>query len=79
MNVLLIQPSVGPDFDGVDEKMACAEPLNLEYLGAGVRDLCDVKILDMRFDKNLEKALSEFKPDVVGVTGFATHSNSMNL
>ncbi|MFH2059842.1 MAG: radical SAM protein [Pseudomonadota bacterium] len=77
MNVLLVQPSVDTNFAGADDKIACVEPLNLEYLGAGIRDLCDVRILDMRFGNNLQKVLAEFKPDVIGVTGFAVHGKMM--
>ena len=77
MNVLLVQPPVDPNFAGADEKVANVEPLNLEYLGAGIRDVCDVKILDMRFGQKLQDVLSEFKPDVIGVTGFSVHGKMM--
>lgn len=77
MNVLLVQPSVDPNFRGATEKVACVEPLNLEYLGAGIRDMSDVRILDMRLDNNLQKVLNEFKPDVIGVTGFSVHGKIM--
>ena len=77
MNILLVQPSYDPNSAGVDERVACVEPLSLEYLGAGIRDICDVRILDMRFDKNLQKVLTDFEPDVVGVTGFCTQGKMM--
>ncbi|MFH2060965.1 MAG: radical SAM protein [Pseudomonadota bacterium] len=77
MKVLLVQPSVDIDFAGANEKIACLEPLHLEYLGAGIQDMCDVKILDLRLDDNLKQVLADFKPDVVGVTGFSVSGGIM--
>jgi radical SAM superfamily enzyme YgiQ (UPF0313 family) len=45
------------------------EPLEFEYLAAAVPD-CERDIFDMRIEKNLEKKLDSFKPDIVGITAY---------
>jgi radical SAM superfamily enzyme YgiQ (UPF0313 family) len=49
------------------------EPLALEYLAAGLTPHHDVKILDMRLDRNLRRAFEGFSPDVVGITAYTVH------
>jgi radical SAM superfamily enzyme YgiQ (UPF0313 family) len=49
------------------------EPLALEYLSAGLKGDHDVKLLDLRFDDNLEGVLKDFVPDIVGTTGYTVH------
>ncbi len=69
MRILLVKPPL-------DEKLyPCGElflyePLELEYVGAGVSDKHEVRILDLRLDKSLEKHLAEYAPDVVGLTSY---------
>jgi radical SAM superfamily enzyme YgiQ (UPF0313 family) len=46
---------------------AMPEPLALEMLAATVSD-CDVRILDMRLDGDLQGALQAFSPDMVAIT-----------
>lgn len=65
MNILLIKPPSS----GRSLTPTLGEPLELEYLAAAVKDH-NVNILDMRLEKNLEKKLDAFKPDVVGVTAY---------
>lgn len=72
MRILLIQPPKAPTVIG-GEDMHIYEPLDLEYIAAGVDDRHAVKILDMRFDKGLEACLAEFAPEVVGLTAYTTH------
>lgn len=43
------------------------EPLPLEVIGAAVSDH-DVELLDMELERDLEKTLDSFQPDMVGVT-----------
>lgn len=48
------------------------EPLHLEILAGCLDDEHEVRILDMRVDANLWKAMEEFQPQVVGVTALTT-------
>lgn len=45
------------------------EPLEFEYLAAAVPE-SGRDIFDMRIEKNLEKKLDSFKPDIVGITAY---------
>ncbi len=76
MNVLLIYPPKPGIAIGAEE-FAIYEPLALEYLAAGIKNDHDVKILDMRIDRELEKILEIFKPDVVGITSYTIHVNQV--
>jgi radical SAM superfamily enzyme YgiQ (UPF0313 family) len=55
------------------------EPLALEYLAAGVKDDHEVRILDQRIDDRVEETLEEYRPEVVGITGYTVHANRMKL
>ncbi|HEM61978.1 MAG TPA: cobalamin B12-binding domain-containing protein, partial [Chloroflexi bacterium] len=68
MRVLLVQPPESQTVVGFS-KFGCPEPLALEILAASVRDH-EVEILDMRMDRDLERRLRRFGPQVVGVTGY---------
>ncbi len=52
--------------------LAVVEPLGLECIAGGLEDIYKIDLLDMRFDKNLERALIRFDPDVVAVTASTT-------
>jgi len=71
MKILLVKPYqskktiAGSDFVEL-------EPLELEYLAAGLTDH-DVRLIDMRFDRDLETVLLEFRPDVVACTAYSVH------
>ncbi len=70
MRILLVHPDYL--IEGVGFRLAAMpEPLNLEIVAALVPD-CDVRILDMRIDRDLSRALSEFGPDLVAVTALTT-------
>ena len=75
MKILLVEP---PDNAWVlgGEKLFVFEPLGLEYLAANLPGH-DVRILDMRFDKDLAGALRELAPDVVGFSGFTVHARTV--
>ena len=65
MKILLIKPPLNrnllvPNHD---------EPLELEYLAAAAAGHV-VRILDMRIDANLDRALSRFRPDLAGITAY---------
>ncbi|HEY9205532.1 MAG TPA: radical SAM protein [Candidatus Methanoperedens sp.] len=76
MKILLIQPAKAQKTIG-GEDVFIYEPLALEYLASGVKVDHDVKILDMRFDKDLDKEINEYKPDVVGITSYTVHVNTV--
>lgn len=71
MKVLLIQPASN---DPLMDQVYLFEPLALEYLGAGLKqDGHTVRLLDCRIEPDYETVLGEFRPDVVGLTGFTCH------
>lgn len=75
MKVLLIYPDARKELIGYGDLGAIAEPLALEYLGAGARlEGHDVRILDLRLHQDaLERTLIDYRPDIVGVTGYSMH------
>jgi radical SAM superfamily enzyme YgiQ (UPF0313 family) len=75
MRVLLVWPKARTDPEWGGDLGAIAEPLALEYIGAVARQRgLDVRILDMRLvPSQLDHALEEFAPAVVGVTAFSMH------
>ena len=75
MKILLIEPAKAPGTIGGDD-IFLYEPLALEYLAAGVCKNHDVKILDLRLEKNLQQILEGFSPDVAGVTSYTVHVNT---
>jgi radical SAM superfamily enzyme YgiQ (UPF0313 family) len=76
MRILLIQPHSSPSTIGGDE-LYMHEPLALEYIAAGVITDHDVKILDLRLERNLSMVLADFKPDVVGITAYTVNVNTV--
>ncbi|MDH5202565.1 MAG: B12-binding domain-containing radical SAM protein [Nitrospirota bacterium] len=74
MKILLIQPAKAPLTIGGDD-VYLYEPLALEYIASGVVDNHDVKIHDIRLEKNIKKVFDEFKPDVVGITAYTVNVN----
>jgi len=76
MKILLIQPAKAQKTIGGDD-VFIYEPLALEYLASGIKDSHDVKILDMRFDKDLDTEIKGYEPDVVGITAYTVHVNTV--
>ena len=70
MNILLIKPPLSPNLLTV----SLYEPLELEYLASSVRNH-NIRILDMRIDRNLIKELIRFRPDLVGITAYTCDYN----
>jgi radical SAM superfamily enzyme YgiQ (UPF0313 family) len=75
VRILLVWPNSKNEVLGWGDLGAVAEPLSLEYLGAGVKlDGHEARILDLRLHPaELVPTLLEFLPDVVGVTAFSMH------
>ncbi len=76
MKILLVQPSK-PERALGGEDFHIFEPLALEYLAAGVHGDHDVCILDMRLDRNLASLVRDYQPDVVGITSYTVHVNTV--
>lgn len=76
MKILLIQPAKSPFTIG-DEDVYMFEPLALEYIASGIVDNHDVRIIDLRLEKDLKKALDEFKPDIIGITAYTANVNTV--
>jgi radical SAM superfamily enzyme YgiQ (UPF0313 family) len=76
MKILLIEPAKALRTIG-GEDIFLYEPLALEYLAAGVSRHHDVRIVDLRLEKDLPAVLESFKPDVVGVTSYTVHVNTV--
>jgi radical SAM superfamily enzyme YgiQ (UPF0313 family) len=65
VRILLVQPNLS---EGIGFRLAASpEPLHLEMIAATVPEQ-EVRILDMRLDRDLESALARFQPDLVAVT-----------
>ncbi|MDB5072616.1 MAG: Radical superfamily enzyme YgiQ, family [Candidatus Eremiobacteraeota bacterium] len=75
MRVLLIWPTSSNQVLGWGDLGALAEPLALEYLGAGLRAQGhEPRILDLRLRPDeLDQTIDEFAPDLVGITAFSLH------
>ncbi len=76
MKILLVQPAK-PEKALGGEDFHIYEPLALEYLAAGVAGDHDVRILDMRLDPDLDSVLRDYQPDVVGITSYTVHVNTV--
>lgn len=76
MKILLIQPQTSNNVI-LSNDMFILEPLALEYVAAALPENHEVKILDMRLENNLDEVLQSFNPDIVGLTAFIVHVNSV--
>jgi radical SAM superfamily enzyme YgiQ (UPF0313 family) len=76
MKILLIEPAKA-FLSAAGEDVHVFESLALEYVAAGLTAHHDVKILDMRLDKDLQTVLGSFCPDVVGITSYTVHVNTV--
>jgi radical SAM superfamily enzyme YgiQ (UPF0313 family) len=75
MRVLLVYPNADKELIGYMDQGAIAEPISLEYVAAGARqDGHEVRLLDLRLHRDaLDETVTEFQPEMVGVTGFSMH------
>ncbi len=77
MRILLVEPREHPAVLGLS-KFICAEPLALEIVAANlIPDGHQVRILDLRMDEDLEGAVTEFEPEMVGITGYTQDAAEM--
>jgi len=76
MKILLIEPDKAPVVIG-GEDFSMYEPLALEYIAAGVVENHEVEILDLRLENNLDYILKRFSPDIVGITAYTVHVNTV--
>ena len=76
MKILLIQPAKALLTISGEDVRGMPEPLALEYIASGVVKNHQVRILDMRIEKDLESVLRDFRPDVVGITAYTVHVNT---
>jgi radical SAM superfamily enzyme YgiQ (UPF0313 family) len=76
MKILLIEPDKAPLVIG-GEDFSIYEPLALEYVAAGVVENHEVEILDLRLENNLEDVLQRYSPDIVGITAYTVHVNTV--
>ena len=73
MKILLINPPCGELTIGL-KNLTKIEPLNLELLGAVLKDRHQVRLVDMEVAPgDLKRMLKDFTPDIVGVTSEAVH------
>jgi radical SAM superfamily enzyme YgiQ (UPF0313 family) len=75
--VLLLYPRHNPPSIVLDP-MILMEPLALEYLAAAVPGR-QVRIVDLRIENDPVSHLKDFRPDLVGITGFSMHVNSIRM
>lgn len=81
MRILLVRPPVPPHTVGLKHVMIC-EPLELEYVAAGIDSRHEIQILDLILEKgwdgkSLERRLRQFKPDVVGTSSYINGVNEV--
>jgi radical SAM superfamily enzyme YgiQ (UPF0313 family) len=76
MKILLIQPAKAHDTIGCED-IFLFEPLALEYIAAALVHDHDVRIIDLRLDKNLKAVFDEFNPDIVAATAYTVHVNTV--
>jgi radical SAM superfamily enzyme YgiQ (UPF0313 family) len=74
MKILLVRPRPPAETIGLRHFMIC-EPLELEYLCAGIADLGhETLIVDMILEqRRLDDLMREHNPDVIGITAYITH------
>lgn len=76
MRILLIRPPVPPHTMGLKHVMIC-EPLELEYVAAGIPAGHEIEIFDMIVEKDLSRRLRRFRPDVIGTSCYITGVNEV--
>lgn len=76
MKVLIINPAYPKKTIGF-KNLLVLEPLALLYMGAIIKNQHNVRLLDMVVDPNINRELESFRPDVVCVSAFFVHRDSV--
>lgn len=76
MRILLVRPPVPRHTMGLKHVMIC-EPLELEYVAAGIGDEHEVEILDLILERGFERRLASFRPHVIGTSCYVTGVNEV--
>ena len=71
MRILLVKPYLSPSTLTGGDYLEL-EPLELEYLAAGLPDH-DVQLIDMRYEKDLESRIGTFQPHIIASTAYSVH------
>jgi len=75
MRILLVRPKPHKDTIGLQSIMIC-EPLELEYLAAGVKGKHQIELVDMILEKkSLDHFIREYQPEVIALTAYISHVN----
>ncbi len=78
MNVLLIRPHVNLSIARCFQRFLHLEPLDLEIVAGGLPPEWDIRILDLTLPRNplkvLRKTVTQFRPDLVGISGYSNQS-----
>jgi len=77
MKILLIRPENSSETIGLQHLMI-VEPLELEVIAASIRPCDEIQLIDMVLEKNpVGHFIERYQPDLVGVTGYVTHVDTM--
>jgi radical SAM superfamily enzyme YgiQ (UPF0313 family) len=75
MKILLVRPAVPKHTIGLKHIMIC-EPLELEYVAAGLPDH-DIQVVDLILERGLRERLEAFQPDIVGTSSYIAGVNEV--
>ncbi|MCB0640770.1 MAG: cobalamin-dependent protein [Phaeodactylibacter sp.] len=76
MKILFVRPPVPKHTIGLKHVMIC-EPLELEYVAAGVPEGHDIQIMDMILEKGFGKRLEAFQPDILCTSCYISGVNEV--
>jgi hopanoid C-3 methylase len=76
MRILFVRPPLPPHTIGLKHIMIC-EPLELEYVAAGLHARHEVQIIDLIIEKSFERRLTRFQPDIVATSCYITGINEV--
>jgi radical SAM superfamily enzyme YgiQ (UPF0313 family) len=75
LRILLVKPKASLPTVLALQRLQLLEPIELGYLAAAAGEAHQTRVLDLRFERSapraLEATLREFRPDLVGLTGYS--------
>ena len=74
MKVILIEPPISP-FDVPTGVFGLPPPHHLERVAGALIPNHDVRIFDMRLEKDIRKEINDFRPDIAGISCVAANYN----